>query len=703
MNLPPGMDLQSLNNKLPDAVVSNTQPIGPDQTSRQKFTRETLAYDNPFLDMTSTFIPARYKDVLRILAAFVLNHGIVNQTIARLSEYPLTDLIYGDDDDIRIKKDHTVDFWKNILEDVLNIKEKCKQTGIDYHAYGNSFVSLNFPFRRELKCPHCGKRFDAVAHNARYRQYRFHAVCPGCKVSGPMDAKDIPTKEINKLSIVHWDILQIDIKYNTITGEHFYYYTPDKELRRQVSRGDMDIINGLRMEVLDAIRTNKKLRLNKANVFHYKRIGPQYVYPQERGWGISAVMPALKDLFHIQVLKKANEMIAFDRINPLRVLYPNATGEVSPHAMMDLGQWKSKIEDEILKWRTDPNHVAVMPIPVGMEDLLGDGKVLMVHQEIKFVEDTVITSLGIIPELIRGGASWSGSSVSLRVVENGFINYRTDMQHFIDFIVKQIAHYFKQTKIDVKFSDFKMADDIQQKQMILNAAMGPRSSSMLSQSTVIKELGFDPEVEYNNKLQELNRNAEIALVETKAQAEAAGAAAVVQALFQADAQVEGQDRMNVQQAKAMQKQDMQRQQQAQQSADGMMQDVFSIMGKASNKVNVPELIMLTTRRAKELQINNPTEFEIRMLAMKNSTPNLYAEVYKNLKEMNVIKADTMPNIEASQLYTPGTIPVTEQGGETADGSSDPAEAGLQPGAGQDNNSAPLPEQKPPTREGGSPM
>lgn len=692
---PPGLNIDDLTPRIPSAVgtpagSSSTTGGGPAQT--QRFNRLALQYDNPFLDMTSTFIPARYKDVLRILAAFVLNNGLVNQTILRMSEYPITELQFGDTNDTSLKEDKTIDFWRDIIEKRLKFRENARQAGINYHAYGNSFVSINFPFKRMLKCSKCGKMFDAVANNARYKQYKFVAKCPEkkCGYSGECESKDIPTKELSKLRYVHWDILQMDIKYNTVTGEHFYYYTPDKELRRQVSRGDMDIINGLRIEVLEAIRTNKKLRISLSNMYHYKRIGAQYVYPQERGWGISAVLPALKDLFHAQILKKGNESISFDHINPLRVLYPNSVGEVSPHSMINLGDWRTKIEEEVLKWRNDPNHISVMPIPVGLDNLFGDAKLLMVHQELRQVQDDAITSLGVIPELIRGGASWSGSSVSLRVVENGFINYRTDMQGMMDWTINHIAAYFQKSKMNIKFSDFKMADDLQQKQLLFNAVNGSPATSLISRTTAIKELGFDPQVEYDNKLLELNQVAEIALKDTKNNAEATGAGQIIAAMFQADAQIENQNRMNAMTAKNNEDMSRQRAQEAQDNGNQVVAEINNVAPAYAGQINIGKVIMTLTDRFAQLQKTDPTNFKIKMLACKNETPGMYEEIYKNLKEMNVIEADTMPDIAASQLYTPGTIPVAEQGGTTAEEPSSPVEQG--------QDVKPLPEQRPSTSE-----
>ena len=56
------------------------------------------------------------------------------------------------------------------------------------------------------------------------------------------------------------------------------------------------------------------------------------------------VMPIMKDIFHNKILKKGNEMIAFDHIVPLRIMFPTGTGDVSPHLTTNLSNWKNKID-----------------------------------------------------------------------------------------------------------------------------------------------------------------------------------------------------------------------------------------------------------------------------------------------------------------------------------------------------------------------
>jgi hypothetical protein len=659
---------------------------------RQSFARGAVQYDNPFMDMTSTFIPRTIKSMLRFTAAFALSDGLVSQCISKLAEYPITKLIYNDEKKSNIDKDKTITYWQDLFEKKIDILRVLKQCGMDYYAYGNSMISINWPFRRLLICPRCKKKHSAEAMNYKFRAFKFEASCitPKCGYRGVMDAMDEPTKELNKLKIVHWDLLHIDIKYNPISGDHFYYYTIPADLAGAIHAGDRDIVRTTRLEVIEAVKRKKQLKLMSDNLYHLKRAAPQYIIPSQRGWGIPIIMPIMKDMFHNKILKKGNEMIAFDHIVPLRILFPAGTGDVSPHLTTNLSRWKTNIEQEIQAWKRDPNRISVVPLPLGTVNFSGDARLLMLTPEIKAVEDSIITGLGIIPEIVRGGASWSGSNVSLRIVENTFINHRNDISNILDFIVENVSRYLDKPKISIKMSDFKMADDLQKKQLMIQATQGGTAQALFSKSTVTKEFGYDPDKEYELKQQELKKTIETAVQEAEGQAEAQGAASVISALYQADAQMENQKRMEQHDRKNVADRDDAMQKEKMQNVANVEQEAISLAN--GSQISVPNLILILTQRFARLASINMDEFKIRMIAMKNSTPNLYHEVYNNLKEMNLIQADTMPNMEEVQKLTPGQIPQYSQGDENADAQPSPAEAGPAPAA---QVLQPLPEVKPP--------
>jgi len=683
----------------------SSQSVGSSgSTASVSFNRGSIKYDTPFLDMTSTFLPRYIKGILKFVAAYVMGDGLVSQCVTKMAEYPITRLMYNDDQKSALKDDNTIEKWKLILEKKVKIMRSMKQSGMDYYAYGNSIISLNYPFKRMLKCPRCGADRTADGLKVSFKGFSFYAKCATkkCGFNGKMKARDINTKEISKIGIVHWDLLFIDIKYNSITDDHFYFYTIPPDLAAAIRRADMDMVNTTRLEIIEAVQKRKQIKLMSDNIFHLKRPAPQYLYPSERGWGIPVIMPVMKDIFHCKVLKKGNEMIAFDHIVPLRILFPQGTGDVSPHATINLSGWRGKIEEEIRKWKIDPNYISIVPIPLGMQNFSGDSKILSVTPEIKATEDSIITGIGIIPEIIRGGASWSGSNVSLRVVENTFLNHRDDMHSYLEFVIDSISRHTGMPKISVKMSDFKMADDLEKKKLMINASQGPSSEASVSKRTTTKELGFDPDEEYDNRAAELKESIELKIREAEGDAEAQGASMLINSTYQADAEIEGRNRMEQHERESQADRDEEFRMQSEDNAVGVEDEVTALAkstGKDPNQILLPNLILNITQRFMRLAQIDVNEFKLRMLAMKNSVPSLYQEIYKNLKEMNLIQADTLPDLAVAQKMTPGEIPTYNQGDQYADETPSPVEIGANPNtlpapsANEPINS--LPEARPP--------
>jgi hypothetical protein len=681
-------------------VGPGIKPQGGTSPAASTFNRGSVQYDTPFLDMTSTYIPKTIKGILKFIAAFLFGDSIISQCVIKLSEYPITSLIYNDDNELILKNDKTIEFWKDFLENKLKIINSMKQSGMDFWGYGNSIISIHYPFKRFFECPNCKEDFPSDSVKYKFSNYQFEGKCVKCDKEVKFKAYDKNTSEIEKFNLIHWDLLYIDIKFNCISGDHFYYYTIPQYLSNAIKSGDMDIVKTTRLEIIKSVETNKPLKLMNDNVFHMKRLGPQYMYPSERGWGIPVVMPVIKDAFHNKILKKANEMIAFDHILPLRILFPLGTGDISPHAIINLSTWKNKIEQEIVKWKSDNNYISIVPLPIGMVNFSGDAKALMVTPEIKATEDTIITGIGVIPEIIKGGASWSGSNVSLRIVENTFINHRKGEDDLLQWVIKKISTYINKVPCKVKMSDFKMADDLQKKQMLLQSAMGSPSTTLISKSTMTKELGYEPQKEYELKLKELVQNIELLIRESEGNAESQGAATVIGAMYNANAQIAEKERLESKEREMQTKRNKEDQIRNAESADVVAQEIDTIgyeKGYPPGTIELPQLIMLITQRFVNLIKADINEFKLRMLTMKNSMPALYEIIYNNLKEMNLITADLIPDLGVAQKYTPGEIPTYIQGDTYASSEPSPVEMGLSPGEANTSikYNKPLPEARPP--------
>jgi len=458
--------------------------------------KNQIKYPTPFFDIASTYTPQTMKEMFRWTRFFYYSSSLISPIIFKLSEYPVTGLIYDGQG-----KD-TMEF---LCEKSIGIKTKLVETNLDYNVFGNSFVSIFFPFRRFLQCPKCKNKKSIKKIKYQWKRMEFIAVCKekGCTFAGPFKIIDEPVKIKREVRLIRWSPFNIEIDWNPVTDEHVYTYYLSGKVKKEIKKGNKLYIEGMPKLFLDAAKANKPIQLDNKNLYHRKRPN---IADADMGWGMPVILPVLKDLFFLNVLRKGNEAVSLGHVVPWRIIYPSAGADGNPYANSDLGSWKSQVEREVKKWRRDPNHISIMPLPAGFQNFGGDGKMLMTHQEEKLVQQSIAAGVGMPLELLFGSMSWSGSNVSLRILENHFINTREGNDNFIsDFLIPRLSSYFNINKTSVMQKDFKMADDIQFKNLIERLT----TAGKVSTSDFLDELGYDYDEQLKKIEEEIDMEFEV--------------------------------------------------------------------------------------------------------------------------------------------------------------------------------------------------
>lgn len=468
---------------------SATRNLNPNmaQTSNQG-----NRYANPFFDMSQQYMPPTIKELFRWCTFYYYNSPLIGSTITKISRYPITDLIIED------QYDSVKNLWSKIFNDELKIKERMLEINLDYHVYGNAFVSLSFPFTRFLICKKCKLRTPIEQANWSFNTsaFAFTKKCT-CGHHGDSEVNDVPYKDRKKVRVVRWNPENMQIKFNEYTGKTTYMYSIPYKLKNAIMRGDKDMITEIPMIVIDAMRQRRMIRLNPENFRHIKR---PTLAEQDQGWGKPLIIHVLKDMYYFYTLRRAQEAIALEHIVPFDIIYPMPNAQQDPYIHTDLGNWKTKIEDLIKKHRKDPNFKGVIPIPVGFGRLGGDGKAMMLTPELNYLTQTIVGGMGIPQEFLFGGLNWTGSSISLRTLENDFIQNRSQMLDVILWIKDKFRVYCQLPDVKrIRFSDFRMADDIQRNQQLI----GLNAQMKVSDQTLLTELGYDYEQEVQKMVEEV--------------------------------------------------------------------------------------------------------------------------------------------------------------------------------------------------------
>jgi hypothetical protein len=476
-------------------------------------------YEDPFLDMAATKLPKSFKKLLELCQIFAMTHPQISPIIQRLAEYPITSLVYKGDDEA--ERQH-----KDLFEKHLRILEKMVEWGLDYYAYGNCFVSISFPFVRLYRCLTCENDVQARELQYRYLGGRFEGMCKTCKRETQFKPIDQYVKDKSDINIFRLEPQLVTPKYNRVTGKYLYYYDIPPDIKRSVSTGDRDVIDGTPVEYLNCIRLKRKMKLDR--VFHFKR---PTLSGRDMQWGFPLVLPALKDAYLNQIYKKADEQIALEHSVPLRVLYPEPRTQ-DPMQKLALGNFKSFMARNIRYWRQDKNAIITSPMPIGITNIGGDANAYSTIQARIKVIDEIMGAMMVTRGFVMGGENWSSASISQRVMENSFMNYLRRMDACLQWVRDEIAAFLEMPPCAVSMKPFKKVDDVQMLQLILQLAREKK----VSWEEALSRMDLDSKEELKIIETETVGYTNVMLQELLAQNEANAKAIVSQTIAQQEAE-----------------------------------------------------------------------------------------------------------------------------------------------------------------------
>ena len=483
-------------------------------------------YPSPFFDIAHTYLPTTVKHMFRFCRYYFFTNPLINATIFKLSEYPITDIII-DHENPQVKKQ-----WTEYFNDHLRYRAFQIESGLDYHCYGNALVSVSFPFNKYIRCATC--RWTEQANKVRnywsFTNHAFRLTCPRCGETADAEAFDHYYKSASGVKLIRWNVEDIEVTYNDISGESTHFYTIPGTLQNDIVIGKKDVVEKVPQIFIQAMRQRKGVVFSKENLFHLKR--PTLAW-QDRGWGTPLILPVLKDTFYLTMMKKAQEALLSEHIVPLRVLFPQAaSGTSDPFTTINLVDWRDHVAAEIARWRHDQNYFPIMPLPIGQQTIGGDGKALLLFNELQAISEHIIMGMGVPREFLMGGMSYAGTNVSMRMLENAFISYVGKHRMMARWVMKMIAYFMGWPEVNVRFKPFKMADDIQRKAYLFQL----NQAQKVSDTTLLADADLSQEEEDEIMMKETDKRLEATKKQQLAMAQVQGEAQVIMMKMQAKAQ-----------------------------------------------------------------------------------------------------------------------------------------------------------------------
>lgn len=462
-------------------------------TDLETLYRNNSAHPNPMFDFVTGFVPRRLRDLFAWMEYLYYNSAQVFAALKKFSEYPITDISYN------TTNRGTEDRTKELLEKTLRVKDILILCGRDRWIYGNAFVSLYQPFARFLKCPSCGKLVNIQHVNYRFKftPLVFEYTCRKCKRSVRGKVIDRRLTDPNRINVIRWDPKQMDIDHNLISGQSTYYYSIPPDIKNRIRQGNKLLLNTLPLEFIAAARDNKMFRFKEGQIYHMKNAPPAGIDPQ---WGFPPLTSAIKLFFYTAILRKANEAIALDHLIPFRVIFPKQiSANADPIQTISLARMFEEVKKGLGRWRKDPLTIFHSGVPVDSLQIGGEGRALLTLGEVKEAEDSIIAAMGIPREFIYGGLSFTGSAITLRMLENQLLTYTSELNELLQWITTRSTQMLGWADCEVELTEFKLIDDVQQKQLILQLN---QQSQLISNTTISEMNDFDLKKERERRMQE---------------------------------------------------------------------------------------------------------------------------------------------------------------------------------------------------------
>lgn len=427
-------------------------------------------YSNSDLSLADAHLPTGMVESFKKCSYYYKTDSLIAGAVNALATFPNTDFYVSDSraeiqseiQDSKNQKEtadkqttqsndkesEAVKFYKKQLTDNVKLYSLATDIGIDYYLFGNCIIYGSF------------KKVATASGQPRY--------------------------EWN--SVFKLDPSKVTIDFNAANGKRTYKWDPPDHLKKICkAKKPEDQYNAIPLIIREAIEKGKSIELDGKHLYHFSRPGDSV--SSDGVWGTPLILAVFKLLEYRNILRKAQEALAREHIVPLRIFYLKESQNATPMSNYD-GATEA-LKREIAKQVMDPNYKIISPLPVEVATVGGQGRSLLLTPEIEQVQNEILCGLGVPREFIFGGVSYSGTSLSLKILENQFQPYRLMMKDFVEqFLVKRLAEKNGEWKteaddenlVTVKFADMKFQDDIQHKQLIvqLNGA-GKVSNEMLYQ------------------------------------------------------------------------------------------------------------------------------------------------------------------------------------------------------------------------------
>ena len=260
--------------------------------------------------------------------------------------------------------------------------------------------------------------------------------------------------------------------------EYFYRLDEDKLVSHITSGNPIDrfYIDDAPWDFIEACcsrmgQSTPLFKFKEESILHIKV--PALAGIEMYGWGMPPLLPYLKLAYYVQLMRRYDEAIAMDYIIPFRVISPSPVNNTDGQDALTLSSMRgfvAAMEAMVNRKRKNLTDVQIAPYPINYQMLGGEGKQLSPKENLQQAMTDLINALGYPEDMYTGKLTMQTAPVAIRVFEKQYQFMVDGFNDVVDWTLSKIARHLHWDNITGTLQTTTLADDIERKALMLQAA-----------------------------------------------------------------------------------------------------------------------------------------------------------------------------------------------------------------------------------------
>ena len=408
------------------SVLSSNDQLGGMRLAGDTIDSGTSQFYSPQLSTDFLEKPQNLRERRAFYRFFYNTNEIVGQAIDVHSTLPLSKLrLVSPKGKNPHQNKYVMKFFEDMCDELKLFKTLIEVTH-EYYLFGNAFIfAEENDSYDDLTPEESSKKKEEARQRSEFLKEKYK-----------VEDKDPLYKGWKKLIVLPPD--QVRVRKLPLTDDVAIEYVPDPQTKELIVQGGYFSQDSqgtpkkysMPQELQDKVKQSGIIPLDTdpysgSHVYHLARKKSQY-----EPLGVSIVERCINTLVLLDKLRQAQTSIASRHMTPMRIVWAEDL------SIDDVDNLREQVDMALV----DPDFSIIANYEVHWEEMGSQGRLLDIEAENEAGLTRLLAGLGMTREILTGEGSYSGSKISLEIMNTQYLLYREVIQDYVEnYLFKPIA------------------------------------------------------------------------------------------------------------------------------------------------------------------------------------------------------------------------------------------------------------------------